>query len=249
MIVKDICIGVTGLKVINTPETGFGVARSLKQCGYKVVGISETRLTSAICSSYFDFVYAIESFYLEDINVFLKKISEVKKETGLSIIIPCSDGEVYFFSKHKAVFEEIGIKVLIPSLKSLKATSKLNLNEMEKQGINVPKTIIVSEKVELDGLEEALGFPIVCKGVLKDVYIAKDKTDLFIYFDRINELLHNGRGKVLFQKYLTGDYYCATGVVDENNQLVNFMCMKKLGIDLKGATWCGVTVKESVLKA
>ena len=47
-----------------------------------------------------------------------------------------------------------------------------------------------------------LNFPIVCKGALKDSYIAKDKTDLLIYFDKINDMLHGGQGKVIFQELI-----------------------------------------------
>ena len=245
---KQICVGVTGLKIMSSPQTGFGVARSLKNCGCKVVGIDETPLTPAICSSYFDNVYMIKSLYTENLEEFIEDIKKIKKETNLKVIIPCCDNEIYFFSKYKKNLEEIGIKMLIPSLESLRMTSKLYLYNLKKYGLNIPKTIIVSEKNKLEDLTKELNFPIVCKGALKDSYIAKDKIDLLIYFDKINEMLHGGHGKVIFQEFIKGDFYCATGVADSNNKLIRYMAIKKLGIDLTGATWCGLTIENNILE-
>ena len=245
---KQICVGVTGLKMIGSPQTGFGVARSLKRGGYKVVGIDETPLTPAICSSYFDNVYTIKSLYTENIDGFIEDIKKVKKETNLNVIIPCCDSEIYFFSKYKKKLEAIGIKMLVPSLESLKMTSKLYLYNLKKYGLDIPKTIIVSEKNKLEDLTKELNFPVVCKGALKDSYIAKDKTDLLIYFDKINEMLHGGQGRVIFQEFIKGEFYCATGVADSNSKLIKYMAMKKLGVDLTGATWCGLTIENDILK-
>lgn len=245
---EQICVGVTGLKIMGSPQTGFGVARSLKSLGYKVVGIDETPLTSAICSPYFDSIHTIKSLYTENIEEFAEDIKKIKRETSLSVIIPCCDSEIYFFSKYKKNLEKIGIKILIPSLESLKMTSKLCLYNLKKYGLNIPKTIIVSEKNKLNDLTKEFNFPIVCKGVLKDSYIAKDKTDLLIYFDRINEMLHGGQGKVIFQEFIKGDFYCATGVADSNNKLIRYIAMKKLGVDLTGATWCGLTIENNILR-
>jgi len=245
---KEICVGVTGLKTINSPQTGFGVARSLKSCGYKVVGIDETPLTPAICSPHFDHVYTVKSLDTEDIEQFMKDIKKIKDETGMSMIIPCCDNEIYFFSRYEKDLKEIGIDILVPSLKSLKMTSKLYLHNLGKFNIKIPKTVIAFTKEDLENLTEKLDFPIVCKGALKDSYIAEDRTDLFIYFKKIDELLHGGQGNVIFQEFIKGDFYCTTGVADKDSRLLRYLAMKKLGVDFKGSTWCGFTIKNNILR-
>ena len=245
---NNVCVGVTGLKTINSPQTGFGVARSLKSCGYKVVGIDETPLTPAICSPHFDHVYTVRSLDTEDIEQFIEDIKKIKKETGMTVIIPCCDSEIYFFSRYEKDLKEIGIDILVPSLESLKMTSKLYLHNLRKFGLKIPKTIIASTKEDLENLTEKLNFPIVCKGALKDSYIAKDKIDLFIYFKKIDEFLHGGRGNVIFQEFIKGDFYCTTGVADKDSRLLRYLAMKKLGVDFKGSTWCGFTLKNDILR-
>ncbi|MCK5235139.1 MAG: AMP-binding protein, partial [Candidatus Aenigmarchaeota archaeon] len=184
----------------------------------------------------------------EDIEQFIEDIKKIKKETGMTMIIPCCDKEIYFFSRYEKNLKRIGIDVLVPSLESLKMTSKLYLHNLSKFSLNIPKTIIASTDDELTALTEKLDFPIVCKGALKDSYIAKDKMDLFIYFRKIDELLHGGQGNVIFQEFIKGDFYCTTGVADKSSRLLRYLSMKKLGVDFKGSTWCGLTVKNDVLK-
>ncbi|MCD6230066.1 MAG: ATP-grasp domain-containing protein [Candidatus Diapherotrites archaeon] len=244
---SQICVGVTGIKVTTSPQTGFGVARSLKESGHGVVGICETALTSAICAPYFDSVYALDSIYSEDIDGFIKKITKIQKETNLKVFIPCSDSEIYFFEKYKKRLLENNIKTLLPSLESLKKTSKLFLHKLSKHGLNVPKTIIASSEDDLEKVTNELDFPVVCKGILKDSYIARDKIDLLIYFRKINDMLHGGKGRIIFQEHIKGDFYCSTGVANRNSELVRCLNMKKLGIDINGSTWAGMTIKKDTL--
>ncbi|NOQ55660.1 MAG: AMP-binding protein, partial [Nanohaloarchaea archaeon] len=245
---KEICVGVTGLKIMNSPQSGFGVARSLKEAGYKVVGIDSSQLTSAICSPYFDHVYTLKSLDTEDIDVFIQDLKKIRSKTGLSIIIPNCDREIYFFSRYKNELKDIGINILVPTLESLKQTSKFNLSDLDRHGLNIPKTVIASTENDLKTVTENIDFPIVCKGALADSYVAKDKVDLFIYFRKIDELFHGGRGNVIFQEYIKGDFYCTAGVSDRNHRLLRHFSMKKLGIDFKGSTWCGQTIQNKKLK-
>lgn len=246
---RDICVGVTGLKIMNSPQSGFGVARSLKEAGYKVVGIDSSQLTSAICSPYFDHVYTLKSLDKEDINLFIKDLKRIKDETGLSVMIPNCDCEIYFFSRYENELKAIGINLLIPTLETLKQTSKLNLSNLNRCGLNIPTTVIASTENNLKTVTENLNFPIVCKGALADSYVAKDKVDLFIYFRKIDELLHGGRGNVIFQEFIKGDFYCTTGVSDRDHLLLRHFSMKKLGVDFKGSTWCGQTIQNKELEA
>ncbi|NOQ56252.1 MAG: AMP-binding protein, partial [Nanohaloarchaea archaeon] len=130
----------------------------------------------------------------------------------------------------------------------LKMTSKLYLHNLRKFGLKIPETVIASTKDDLENLTEKLDFPIVCKGALKDSYIAEDRMDLHIYFKKIDELLHGGQGNVIFQEFIKGDFYCTTGVADKDSRLLRCLAMKKLGVDFKGSTWCGFTVKNNILR-
>ncbi len=244
---SEICVGVTSLKTIGSPQPGFGVARSLKECGYTVIGIDDTQLTSAICAPYFDKVYTVKSLGNENFEEFILELKKIKKETGLSILIPCYDREVFFFNKYKKEITDLGIQLLMPSIDTLKITSKPFMQILEKNGINVPKTICVKTKESLLESVKELGFPIVCKGVLKDAYFVTDLPDALLFFDKIRELWHGGKGNVLVQEFIPGNFYCVSGVTDKNSNIHRFIQMKKLGIDSKGTTWSGFSIKNKKL--
>ena len=36
---NKICVGVTALKTVESPQPGFAVAHSLKEAGYRVIGV------------------------------------------------------------------------------------------------------------------------------------------------------------------------------------------------------------------
>lgn len=245
---ESICVGVTALKTVESPQPGFAVARALKEAGFKIIGMDDTPLTSAIISPYFNSVYVVSSLKNEDFERFKKDILRIKNKEGLDIIIPCYDKEVFFFVKYKKQIEDLGIKLLLPDINSLKLTSKPFLGNLKKFGILTPKETIVSNKSELEKACKRFGFPVMCKGVIKDAYIAKDFTDALIFFDRIREIWHGGKGSIILQEFIVGDFYCVAGVSNYNNKIVQQIQMKKLGIDSKGTTWSGYTIKDKELE-
>ncbi len=244
---NGICVGVTALKTVESPQPGFGVARALKNRGFKVIGIDDTPLTSAIVAPYFDSVYVINSLKTENFEEFRKNLIKIKKKECLDVLIPCYDKDVFFFVKYQKQIEELGIKLLLPTLGNLRLTSKPFLSTLTKFGVLTPKTIIVTDKKGLKTASEELGFPLVCKGVIKDAYIAKDLADTFIYFDRIREIWHGGKGNVILQEFIAGEFYCIAGVTDYKKTIIRQLQMKKLGIDSKGTTWSGFTIKDKRL--
>lgn len=242
-------VGVTGLKYIESPQAGFGIAKSLKKGGMKVIGIDDSPLVSAIASPDFDEVYVEKSLIKENREEFVKALDRIKKKTNLTILIPGFDREIFFFLAIKDQIENLGIKMLLPSIESLKMVSKpflCNLHD-EASGILVPETIRIRKKGDVKEAVKRLGFPVVCKGLLKDVYMAESLAEAEIYFRIVRERWGGGKGSVLFQKFVAGEPLCLSGVADAKSNLVNAVVMKKLGTDSKGSTWSGFSVVDKEL--
>ena len=238
---KKPVIGVTAFKNVESPQPGFGVARCLKEKGYSVIGLDDTPLTSAIFAPYLDSVYLIKSMGEENIEEFLIDLKKIINETGIEILIPSYDREVYFFNKYQSKIEELGIKLLLPSSQSLKMAAKPFLSNLNDIGINVPKTIRVSDEKDIEKVCEDIGFPLVCKGIIKDAYIANSVAEANSFFQKIREIWHGGKGFVLFQQFVLGETITISGVANKENDIVGRVIMKKLGIDSKGTTWSGMT--------
>lgn len=242
MINQKPVIGVTAFKNVESPQPGFGVARCLKEEGYTIIGLDDTPLTSAIFAPYVDSVYLVKSMGEENIEEFILNLKRIINETGMEILIPCYDREVYFFNKYRLKIEEMGIKFLIPSKESLKMAAKPFLSNLNEIGINVPKTIRVSDEKDIEKVCEELNFPLVCKGIIKDAYIANNIAEAKSFFQKIREIWHGGKGFVLFQQFILGETITLSGVSNKRNSVVGRVIMKKLGIDSKGTTWSGMTL-------
>lgn len=244
---KKPIILVTALKMVESPQSGFGIARSLHDAGYKVVGLDDTALTSAQYDECFWKVYSLPSLSKEDKDKFLKGIKRIKAETDFKIIIPGYDQEVFFFNKIRRDLENLGTKLLIPIESSLIKTSKPFLPKLEEINIKSPETFIVKNEQEVKNACRKLGFPLVCKGLIKDAYVANSINDALIYFDKIREMWSGGKGVVLLQKFIAGQPFTVVSAVDENHRILGSVVMKKLGIDAKGTTWFGHMIENDGL--
>ena len=232
---------VTAFKNVESPQPGFGVARCLKEEGFTVIGLDDTPLTSAIFAPYLDSIYLVKSMGEENIEEFIIDLKRIINETGMEILIPSYDREVYFFNKYQSKIEELGIKLLLPSSQSLKMAAKPFLSKLNEIEINVPKTIRVSDEKDIEKACEELKFPLVCKGIIKDAYVANNVAEATSFFQKIREIWHGGKGSVLFQQFVLGETITISGVADKENNVVGRVIMKKLGIDSKGTTWSGMT--------
>ncbi len=244
---SDIVVGVTGLKTIESPQPGFAIARSLQERGYEVVGIDDSPLTAAAGVGWFDSVYTSTYLRTEDWPSFLKFLKSVKAKTGLATIIPGYDREVFLFAENHKALAAAGIRALIASPDSLRRASKLFLAELRHGVIPIPRTAVVRSRSALFRDADRLGYPVVCKGLVKDAYVANSRAEALAYFEHLRQIWGGGSGPVLLQEFVFGDAYCVAGVADAKSNVVSAVTIKKLGTDSKGSTWCGYTVVSQFL--
>lgn len=236
---------VTALKNIESPQPGFSVARSLKNAGHTVIGIDDSPLSSGMAASYIDEIHTIKALKDEEKEEFLDRLAEISKDEK-EILIPCYDDHVYFFSSIREEIQELGFEIILPSQEALKKASKPQLPDLEVS-CAIPKTKLVKSKRELESSLEDFEYPVVVKGIVKDAYIAHNEEEAKTHFSTVVNTWHEGSGPVLLQEHIDGEFYCVAGVANENSKLLTGIVMKKLGIDSKGTTWSGYSVKEEEL--
>jgi predicted ATP-grasp superfamily ATP-dependent carboligase len=239
-------VGVTAIGQVNSPSAGLGTGRCLKVAGHQVIGITNDYRTPAICLPYFDDVKVIDSMF-HDSKKFLSDLKKVKEITGIEVLIPGYDNDVKFFIKIKKEIENLGIKLLLPSEESFKKSMKENLIYL--RDIPMIKTEIVYSREEVEIKAKKVGWPQVCKGPVKDAYIAKDLEMTKMYCQHIKDWWCGGRGKVIIQDFIVGDYFAVAGFCSNSNELLDHIQIKKLGINIKdGSTWSGISIFDSRLE-
>jgi carbamoyl-phosphate synthase large subunit len=240
-------VGVTAITHVSSPGAGLGTARSLKKAGHTVIGITNDPRTPAIELDYFDDVKTTENMYADD-QKFLDDLKKIKKSTNLEVIIPCYDSDVALFIKLKKEISNLGIRTLLPTKSAFERSTKSNLNKLKK--IDMPKTEVIHGKKDLEEKAKRIGYPQVCKGPVKDFYVSKNLEMTKMYCQHIRDWWGGGRGNCIIQKFVLGDFFAIAGFCDENNNILKYIQIKKLGINIKdGSTWSGMTIFDETLNA
>jgi carbamoyl-phosphate synthase large subunit len=131
-----VIIAVTGLNTASEPEAGFGVLQSLNgnsKRNYQLIGLAYKPLDTGLFHSGLMNKAFIVPFPGADQEAFLKRIKQIKKESGLDIIIPAIEEEVNLFIDMEPQLRATGIALLLPARRSLRELkSELN-RQLEKQ--------------------------------------------------------------------------------------------------------------------
>lgn len=240
---------VTDLKVIDSPQAGIGVSRCLKDAGFVVLGADDTPLVTSN-SNLFKEVFCWEEMRTLNFDSLIKKITNIKEIYGLEYIFPCYDETAILFSFVKDKLDYLKIKLIAPPRETIKAIQKVNLPNIAKtDNFITPKTKIVFSREEAVNSAELIGYPVVCKGLIKGNYVCKNENDLAQNIKKLSDIWNGGNINCIIQKFINDEFEeyrnCIIGIKD--NRIAAYVEMKKIGIDQNGATWFGKIEKAKEL--
>lgn len=235
---------VTDLKVIDSPQAGLGVARSLKKAGFEVIGVDDTPLVTTN-PDLFKKVLCWEELRTLNFDSLIKKIINVKEIYGLDFIFPCYDETAILFSFIKDKFDYLDISLICPPKNIIKKLRKSNL----KNVIKTNKEYAAPQSMQFNKIESAkkfaekLGYPVVCKGLTKGAYVSKNEKELKQNIRKISDIWNNGEIDCLVEEYIEGEYVNCIVAIKEGS-IVGYVEMEKIGLDQNGATWFGKISKS-----
>lgn len=244
----EINVAITGLQAADSPAPGVPVARSILHEGKwngKIIGLGYDSYDTGIYDEgIWDEVYLIPYPSEGEFNV-LARIREIHKHTRIDVLIPTLDAELNSFMKIREELEELGIKVLLPSNKSLKMRSKPYLaNFCEKYDIPFPKTKVIFDYAGLSNAIAEFGYPIVVKGVFYDAHLAYSEYEAQSYFNKISA---QWGFPIVVQEFIKGEEYDICCLNDYNHNVIGKVPMRKLKITPKGKAWAGITIADKEL--
>jgi len=238
---------VTDLKVIDGPQAGIGVARCLKEAGFKIIGIDNTPLVTQN-PNLFEKVFCWEELKTMNFDALIKKLIDIKKIYGLDYLFPCYDETAILFSFIKDKLDFLKIKLIAPPKETIKALRKSNLSSLIRNGgkYAAPKAKVFNKINDATVFAQSLGYPVVCKGLVKGAYISKNEDDLKQNIKKLADIWNNGEVSCLVEEYIAGRYVnCIVAV--KKNIIVGYVEMAKIGLDQNGATWFGKIKKSKEL--
>jgi len=235
-------IAISGLNNTDNPAPGIGVAKSLKDNKYKLIGLSYDPNEPGIYENLFEKVYLMPYPTL-GYDEFEKRIKYIKENSDIEIIIPNLDAELPLYIKYQEKIEKLGLKTFLPTLEQFEMRDKSKLAEFcEKLGVKHPKTIKIISLDDLVTAAKKLGFPIMIKGNYYKAYKAYNLDEAIEYFYKIS----NEWGfPLLAQEVINGIEINYVGISDY--ELKGGVAIKKLTTTDLGKVWSAVSIKNEKL--
>lgn len=238
-------LAVTGLISMDNPSPGLAIVKSIKESGQfkgKFIGLAfDVLSTGVFAHGLLDEVYLIPP-PADGEGPLLERLKEIVQKTRIDTIIPTLDSETVIYARAKEKLRTMGIRLLIPEERQIKTRAKIALPEFaQRHGFNIPKTITITSKGQLQPVISDLGLPIVLKGPFLDCHIASNEEEAEVFFDR---LVDSWGFPLLAQEHVVGEEYNIAALTDGERELIGAVVMKKIGITGKGKAWAGVTVHD-----
>ena len=242
-------IAVTGLNAIDSPGPGIAVIKSLREArsfDVRIIGLVYENLEPGIyMKQYVDKSYNVP-YPTAGIDILLERLAYINEKENIDFLFPNFDAELFNFIKLQDRFEnQLGIKMVLPTLEQFEARQKSNLYEYgKKYGIKVPKSKMVFNLSQIHDIAKDYGYPIVVKGQYYDAKIAYTADQAISFFNKISA---KWGLPIIIQEYVNGTEVNVCGLGDGQGQLVGAVPMRKLYITDKGKAWAGVTLDNKEL--
>ena len=241
-------IAVTGLNATDNPGPGVPVIRSLRagagsEC--LIVGLAYDPLDpGAYMDDIADSVFLMP-YPSQGVEVTLDRLAYVHSRQPIDVLMPTLDAELPIYLKMLPQLDKMGIKTFLPPEEQLKLRSKAKFHELKNDlGINVPKSVALSDALPIRKLDEEFKFPVMVKGQFYDAYIAYSPMEVESHFYRIRA---KWGAPVVVQEFISGEEFDVTAVGDGKGGLIGAVPMRKMQLTDKGKAWGGITISDRAL--
>jgi carbamoyl-phosphate synthase large subunit len=246
---KSPTILVSGLHRGESPQPGGAVIESVRMAipQARFIGLSYDIMESGLHSDGPD---RVDSAYLfpypsTGLDPFLSRLSEVQRKENIALIIPTLDSELENLIRGREALEKMGIKALVPTLRSLQRREKVALAALgEAADVPTPQTFKAASADELARLAVRIGYPCYVKGTIYDARLVHTEAQLYSAF---NDIAAVWGVPVLLQRPVYGEEYVVTGLGDGKGGLIGYFAMRKLLRTKLGKAYGAVVVDNPVL--
>jgi carbamoyl-phosphate synthase large subunit len=245
---QKITIALSGLNNIDSPGPGIPVIRGIRESKVfepRIVGLAYENLEpGAYMHQLVDKSYKVP-YPSEGVDVLLERIKYINNIEKIEVLIPNFDSELYAFMKSAEVLKSMGIQTFLPTLKQFEERHKANLPDFgKKYDVKVPFSKPITSIADIETLKEEFEFPYVVKGKFYDAYIAYDKEQAKMYFNKISA---KWGVPIIIQEFVKGTEVNVVALGDGRGNTVGAVPMRKQYITDKGKAWGGITLDDKTM--
>ncbi|MGD9202280.1 MAG: ATP-grasp domain-containing protein [Chitinispirillia bacterium] len=235
-------IAVSGINAIDNPGPGTGISRSLKESDLdvRIIGLAYDAMEPGI---YMDWL--IDRTYIlpypsAGVESYMSRLSYIHQKENIDIIIPALDAELPLYMKTEDIFENMGIKMMIPERESFRKRSKDNLKEIAANtGLVLPDSKTISSEKDLEEAAKEYGYPLMVKGPFYEAFCAENRSEVLHHF---HALAAKWGFPIILQKYVRGDEVNLVGLGDGKGGDMGHLAIKKMLITKLGKVWTNVSI-------
>ena len=246
----DVRVAISGFGGLDNPEPGTATARALRN-GWK--GRLEI---DALCYSQWDTGAWVPGLtdrlhlatpIADGDEAVLQRLLSIHEDRPLDAIVPTLDLEIPVFARLAHRLEREGIQTLLPSPEDVAAVSKGMLTTFcFEHGFRAPRTIYVSNPVDVPLYASQLGYPLYVKSTVAG---AKKVSDAHEAVFEATAIQRKWGGGILLQEPVEGDEYVVSVVLRSDESCLSLVSVRKLGINQRGKSVVGTIVNDPKLKA
>ncbi len=247
----DVTVAITGMNARpDNPGPGVAVARCLKDSDKftgRIVGLGYDALDPGLyLNEYCDAAYLLPYPSAGD-EAFITSLREIHEQEHIDVIIPCLDAELPGMVRLTPLFDELGIKYLLPTPEQLRLRNKDRLVELaEHAGIHCPEIKATTDAGFFYRCQhEGWKYPLVVKGLFYGAHIV-DNADQAA--EAFRDIAAQWGYPVLVQRLVEGEEYNLTAVCDGKGEMLGEVMMKKMAVTDKGKAWSGVSIFDQKLR-
>ena len=245
---KTLNIAVTGLNAVDSPGSGIGVIRAIREMkdySIRITGLSYESMEPGIyMHELIDKTYQIP--YPSAGSEQLKnRLLAINEKESINVIIPNFDAELRNFIKITDDLKANGIATFLPEIEKYELINKTHLHEFGRLNkIKVPGTKFLNNATEIREIDKDFDFPVFVKGKFYEAYLAYNDDQVEYYYHKLNA---KWGFPVVIQESIKGIEIDVAGLGDGKGNLIGAIPMRKLYITDKGKGWSGVVLEDERL--
>ena len=238
-----VTLAVTGLNNTDNPGPGVPVIRSVRESeafDLTVIGLAYETLEPGIyMHNIVDKVYQVP-YPSEGSGDLINRLEYIQEREKIDVLIPNFDAELYTFMKSSARLAEMGIKTFLPTIEQFEERHKSELPAFgKKHGINVPKSKSILKHSDIEKIRDDFEYPVMVKGKFYDAYLAYNKEQVRMYYNKISA---KWGLPVIIQEFIKGTEVNVVALGDGKGNTISAVPMRKQYITDKGKAWGGITL-------
>ena len=230
---KD-AILISGWHSDSNPSSGLGIAHSVKEAfpRLKIIALDYSSRCTGLYDPIVDERILLPRWEEVDIRTSMMEIADAVHDRN-ALYVSGLDMEIFAIARELRAMDRTSF--LLPDEEALRLTAKPAGKLAERLGLSIPETAVHHDIVASVQQSEAMGWPVLVKGLHHEARVAGNYRELVSCIRYIEETWGD---TPILQQFCYGREECISFSA-YRGKLLGAVAMRKTEVTFQGKTWCG----------